>query len=55
MTRETTALIISLVALLLGGIGFGMNIWSLVLAIKWLFGDKGNDSGDSGNDTGNQR
>ena len=55
MTQETVALILSLVALLLGGVGIGMNIWSLVLAIKWLFGGKGNDSGDGGNDTGNQR
>ena len=55
MTRETAALILSLVALIFGGIGIGMNIWSLVFAIKWLFGDKGKDSGDGGNNTSNKR
>ena len=55
MTRETVALILSLVALFLGGVGIGMNIWSLVLAIKWLFGDKGNDSSDGGSNTSNKR
>lgn len=55
MTRETVALILSFVALIFGGVGIGMNIWSLVLAIKWLFRDEGKDSGDGGSNTSNKR
>lgn len=55
MTKETATLILSLVALFFSGVGIGMNIWSLVLAIKWLFVDKRKDSGDGGSNTSNKR
>jgi len=45
----------SIAALLLGGIGIGMNIWALSFALKWLSWKKREDSANSGNDADGKR
>lgn len=52
MLRETIALIFSIAALLLSGIGIGMSIWSLAFALKWLSLEKRKDGSNSCNGSG---
>ena len=45
------ALILSIIALLLCGVGIGMSIWSLTFVLKYLSWDKREDSSNSGDGT----
>lgn len=48
MPRETVALILAIVALFLSGIGIGLSIWNMVVAIKRLFDCKNSSDGCDG-------
>lgn len=49
------ALVLSLLSLFLCGVGIGMSVWALSIAMKHLVWKDSKDTGNSSDDPGNER